>query len=153
MYTREQASQKRQAFWTTFGKYMSPVLSSEGEKINWINYKTGIRYLSFKMNATGREAYIGIEITHSQPAYAKKLYGLFLLLKEMLEKELGENWQWEPIIENDSRQPISRISITLKDCNVFKDSDWPDVISFLKPRIIALDKFWSDHKMIFQMMD
>lgn len=152
MYTREQSSQIKQAFWTSFGKYMSPVLSAEGEKIKWINYKTGIRYLSFKMNATGKEATIGIEIIHKDPDYAQKLYDQFLLLQEILEKELGENWQWEQNIENESKQPISRISITLQHCNVFKDSDWPAVISFLKPRIIALDKFWADHKMIFEMI-
>jgi len=152
MYTREQASQIKQSFWTAFGKYMSPVLSAEGEKINWINYKTGIRYLSFRMNATGGEATIAIEITQSDPHYAQKLYDLFLSLQQMLEKELEEKWNWEQNYENESHQPISRISITLQNCNVFKDSDWPTIISFLKPRIISLDKFWSDHKMIFQMI-
>lgn len=51
MYTREQISQLRQEFWTTFGQYMSPVLSAEGGKINWLNYKTGIKHLHFKMDA------------------------------------------------------------------------------------------------------
>ncbi|HSN59996.1 MAG TPA: DUF4268 domain-containing protein [Ferruginibacter sp.] len=152
MYTREQASQIKQAFWTSFGKYMAPVLSAEGEKINWINYKTGIRNLSFKMNASSKDAAIAIEITHKDPDYAQKLYDQFLLLQQMLAKELGEKWQWEQNVENESQQPVSRISSTLKDCNIFKDSDWPAVISFLKPRIISLDKFWSDHKMIFEMI-
>jgi len=26
--------------------------------------------------------------------------------------------------------------------NILKENDWPAIISFLKPRIIALDKFW-----------
>jgi len=31
----------------------------------------------------------------------------------------------------------------LKEVNIFDTNAWPAIISFLKPRIIALDKFWS----------
>jgi len=50
MFSKKEASQLRKKFWMIFGQYMSPVLSSEGEKINWINYKTGVKGLQFKMN-------------------------------------------------------------------------------------------------------
>jgi len=40
MFKRQEASRLREEFWTTFGRYMRPVLSTEGIKINWINYKT-----------------------------------------------------------------------------------------------------------------
>ena len=93
MYTREQASSIRQEFWTRFGRYMAPVLSAEGEKINWINYKTGIRQLNFRMDATQEFAHIGIEINHRDPGQALVLY-----------------------------------------------------------RIIKLDEFWCEYKMIFEMM-
>ncbi|WP_442587339.1 DUF4268 domain-containing protein [Pedobacter sp. AW31-3R] len=51
MYSKDQASQLRQAFWTAFGQYITPHPSAEGIKINWVNYKTGIKYLHFKMHA------------------------------------------------------------------------------------------------------
>jgi hypothetical protein len=40
MYPRNEAAQLKKEFWTVFGQYMAPVLSSEGEKISWGNYKT-----------------------------------------------------------------------------------------------------------------
>ncbi|TVP42967.1 MAG: DUF4268 domain-containing protein, partial [Mongoliibacter sp.] len=38
----------------------------------------------------------------------------------------------------------------LADVNVMEKDDWPAIISFLKPRIIALDAFWSNIKPAFE---
>jgi len=45
MFSRKELAQSRKEFWMIFGQYMSPVLSSEDEKINWINYKSGVKGL------------------------------------------------------------------------------------------------------------
>lgn len=63
MYSKQEASKLKQQFWTSFGLYMQPVPSANGEKVNWINYKTGIRHVSFRMNA-GDHADISIELSH-----------------------------------------------------------------------------------------
>jgi hypothetical protein len=151
MYTRQQAAAIRQNFWTRFGKYMAPVGSAGGEKINWVNYKTGIAHLYFRMNADKDEAYIGIEIMHENPVQAEALYNQFVLLKPMLEEALGEQWTWEPLHSTETLQSLSRIYCILQPANIFNEADWPAIISFFKPRIIALDDFWSNHKMIFEM--
>ena len=150
MYTREEASKIRQEFWTKFGRYMAPVVSAEGEKVNWVNYKTGIPHLYFRMNAGKEEATVSVEIMHRDPAFANKIYEQFLLLKPMLEEHTGEEWGWHALCENEYGQVLSRITITASPLNIFKESDWPGIISFLKPRMIALDAFWNDYKMIFE---
>ncbi|RZK03164.1 MAG: DUF4268 domain-containing protein, partial [Flavobacterium sp.] len=63
MYTREEASKLRQAFWTAFGQYMSPIPSAEGVKQNWINYKTGLKDVYFRMQADHEKASISIDIS------------------------------------------------------------------------------------------
>ena len=47
MYTKQEAAQLRKEFWTAFGQYMKPVPTEDGEKVNWINYKTGGQAHSF----------------------------------------------------------------------------------------------------------
>ena len=152
MYTREQTSLIKQQFWTAFGSYMSPVLSSEGEKLSWINYKTGIRHLSFKMNVSNFDAYIGIEMVHQYSDQTMKTYNQFLALKTVFEQELQEKWTWEERVEIEGGKQISRIFTSLTPCNIFNKADWPTIISFLKPRLISLDSFWAEHKMIFEML-
>ncbi len=151
MYTREEASKARELFWTKFGRYMLPVLSAGGDKINWINYETGIPNLFFRMNVTKDEAYIGIEIMHKDEAQALKIFQLFESLREPFEEAAGNDWDWTLLDVNEYNQPLSRISIVKKGVNIFKEADWPEIISFLKPRLMQLDEFWFDHKMIFEM--
>ena len=152
MYTRQQASQIKQQFWTVFGKYMSPVLSAGGEKINWINYKTGVRFIHFKMDVNKDTACIGIEIIKKDPVVAKHLYEKFMLLQDGLEQCLGEKWICEPHSIDEYGLPLSKIFYQLPGVSVFNQTHWPQIISFLKPRIINLDNFWCHHKMIFELI-
>ena len=81
MFSRQEASQLRKEFWTAFGLYMKPVPSSEGEKINWINYKTGEKNVIFKMDASNKEATIAIELTHQDKVIQQLYLDQFLELK------------------------------------------------------------------------
>jgi hypothetical protein len=62
---------------------------------------------------------------------------------------LNEEWVWSFHIQDENNRTISRISRQIKGVNVFNKSDWPAIISFLKPRMIALDGFWNSVKDAF----
>ncbi|OKL38568.1 DUF4268 domain-containing protein [Pontibacter flavimaris] len=149
MYTREQASQIRQQFWTTFGQYLSPQLSADGWKVNWLNYKTGVKDVYFRMNADNKRGYIAIELTHPDTEMQELVFDQFLEHRTMLREALGEEWEWLLHTSDESGRVVSRIYKELAPVNVFSKDDWPSLISFLKPRIIALDAFWSDAKYSF----
>ncbi|TPE43278.1 DUF4268 domain-containing protein [Pontibacter mangrovi] len=149
MYTREQASQLRQQFWTTFGQYLSPQLSAEGWKVNWLNYKTGVKDVFFRMDADKKRAYIAIELAHPDTELQELVYEQFLEHKTMLHEALGEEWDWVLHTTDESGRTVSRIYKEIAPVSVFNKEDWPALISFLKPRLIALDAFWSDAKYSF----
>lgn len=150
MYTKEQASQLRLAFWTAFGQYMSPIPSAEGLKANWSNYKTGIKHVYFRMYADQRRAFISIELTHPDEGIQELYFQQFEELKNMLHDGLGEEWQWEPRSPDEHGKIISRICREISSVNLFNREDWPKLISFFKPRIMALDAFWSDARYTFE---
>jgi uncharacterized protein YkvS len=143
MYTKQQASELRQAFWTAFGQYMSPVLSADGRKINWINYKTGVKGVFFKINAANKFADIAIELAHADLEMQQLLFEHFLRVKKILYEQLNEEWIWELHTLNEYGKTTSRIYTTLNGVSIFKKEDWPQLISFFKQRMIALDQFWS----------
>ncbi|MBX2896045.1 MAG: DUF4268 domain-containing protein [Cyclobacteriaceae bacterium] len=149
MYTREESSRLRQEFWTTFGRYMSAVPSVEGNNVNWINYHTGVNNLFFRMNVEGWEASIAITLEHRdlhlQAAYFEKLR----TFKKMLHAELQEEWVWKLHDETNNRI-ISRVYKALPDVSVLNKETWPEIISFFKPRIVALDRFWENAKYGFE---
>lgn len=142
MYSKQEASLIKKKFWTTFGQYMKPVANAEGDTINWINYKTGIRHIYFRMDVTNKEATIGIELKEEDTALRYQQYNILLQLKSILREELQEEWEWNKDIIDDDGNTISRVSISLPNVTVFAEADWPAIISFFKPRIISLDRFW-----------
>ena len=146
MYSRQQASQLKQEFWTAFGQYMAPVTSSENESVNWINYRTGQKNIFFRMHADNRQTYIGIELTHQDPTARQFYFTQLRKWKNLLEEFTGEAWTWQAEASDELEKRITRIFIHMNGVSVMNKSDWPKIISFLKPRIIALDAFWTQIK-------
>lgn len=144
MYTREESSLIKREFWTVFGKYMNPIHSSEGLRVKWINYKTGIKDVYFRMETLDNSATIGISIEHKDAGIRELFFEQFLELKLMLHEALEEEWDWQ--------QGASRIVKELPEASVFNKDQWPELISFFKPRIIALDSFWENAKYSFEAL-
>jgi len=142
MYTRGESSQIKQEFWTTFGKYMAPIRSAEGMRINWINYRTGVKDVYFRMETLTTSASIFISMEHKDEGIRELFYEQFLELKLMLEDAVGEAWTWQP----------ARIIKELPNTSVFNREQWPELITFFKPRIIALDSFWENAKYNFESL-
>ena len=47
---------------------------------------------------------------------------------------------------------VSLILAELKNVNVFKEADWPTMISFLKQYMLGLDTFWASYKPAFELL-
>jgi hypothetical protein len=150
MFTREEASRIREEFWTAFGRYMSPVPSAEGTKINWVNYHTKLKDVYFRMEAGQKSAAISISIEHRDRDIQELYFEQFLEFKSLLHAILEETWAWQLHIPVADGKVISRIHKEIAGVSVFNKDHWPDLISFFKPRIIALDSFWQDAKYSFE---
>lgn len=153
MYSRQQAALLKEEFWTIFGQYMAPVPSSDGEKINWVNFKTGIRDIHFRMNADNKKAWISIELTHKDKGLRHIYFEQLAEFRKLLHSNLNEDWIWLMDDMNKNGQSYSRVFTEMTCISIFKKEDWPALISFFKPRITALDEFWSNVKYIFETLD
>jgi len=152
MYTKQEAAQLKKEFWTAFGQYMTPVLSAEGEKISWVNYKTGQKNIAFKMEADNKKATVAIELSHADTGIQQLYYEQFLQLKNIFESTVEGEWNWHLHTNDEYGKVVSRISTELPGVSVFKKQDWPALISFFKTNIMALDEFWSNVKYSFEML-
>lgn len=153
MYTKAEAARRRQAFWTAFGQYMGPVPNAEGELTNWINYRTRIKHVYFRMHADQRRATIGIELTHPDLVTRAIFYEQLLAMRAVLHEALGEEWQWEEDATDEHGRTLSRVWHELRPVNLFERDDWPQLISFFKSRLIALDAFWQDARYAFEELE
>ncbi len=104
------------------------------------------------MQSEGRTATIGIELTHPDIGIQELFFEQFLEFKNILHNYVDEEWTWELHHRNEEGKIISRIYTELKGFTLFNKNHWPDLISFFKPRIIALDEFWNDIKDAFEAL-
>lgn len=150
MFKREEASRIRQEFWTAFGRYMNPVPSSEGLKINWINYRTSVKDVHFRMDVNQKSAIIYIAMEHGDADHRELCFQQFEEFKTILHAELDEEWEWQLHVPVKEGKPVSRIYKQIAGVSVFNKDHWPELISFFKPRIIALDRFWENARYSFE---
>lgn len=150
MYSPAEVSIIRTEFWITFGQYMKPVPNAEGRRINWPNYRTGVKDIYFRMRAERNYASIGIELGHADVELQELFFDQFGQLKSLFFASIQEDWQWKLLDQNDLGRPTSKIECQLSEVNVLDSEDWPKIISFLKPRLIALDAFWNEAKAGFE---
>ncbi|MCZ4244640.1 DUF4268 domain-containing protein [Pedobacter punctiformis] len=150
MYSKEEAAKLRQQFWISFGQYMKPVPSASGSTVNWINYKTGVKHIFFKMDVDHKKASIAIQLSHPDEEIRHLIFNQFEEFKLMLTNTLNEEWDWNLNSTDDYGKTVSRISTELQGINIYNQQHWPQLISFFKPRIIALDDFWDNVKPVFE---
>ncbi|KQS36036.1 DUF4268 domain-containing protein [Pedobacter sp. Leaf194] len=150
MYSKEEAAKLRQQFWISFGQYMKPVPATDGYPVNWINYKTGVKHVFIKMDVNTKKAIISIQLTHTDEGIRELFFNQFEEFKTLFASSMGEQWHWMQDATDEYGKTVSRISTTLENVNIYNKQDWPELISFFKPRLIALDEFWDNVKPVFQ---
>ena len=95
MYSVAVASFIKQKFWTSFGLYMSPVPSATLEKVNWVNYKTGIKGISFKMDAGKESAVVMVEIFLKDTMLQHQYFEIFNNFASELQKIGINKWLFQ----------------------------------------------------------
>lgn len=102
------------------------------------------------MEAGPKAASIAITLEHHDPEIRELYFEQLLELKEFLHSTLEEEWSWLPNAEQPDGRIISQIIQILPNVSVFNQNQWGDIISFFKPRIIALDSFWENARYTFE---
>lgn len=151
MYTKEEAAKIKGKFWKKFGQYMAPVPAADGLLfgMNWINYRTGIKGLQFKMNVDYYQATVSITIMDKDPIVQALLWDRLLEMKLLLQNYITEDWVWYDDAWNDYGQSLKKLEIVLENVNVYREDDWSRIIPFLKENIMTLDAFWAEYGFLF----
>jgi hypothetical protein len=131
---------------------MNPIPSADGLKVNWVNYRTRLKDVHFRMDAGRKSATIGIMIQHSDSAIQELYFEQFLELRDMLHGTLKEEWEWRLHEQGDEGKIVSKIFKETLNVSVLNRDHWPQLISFFKERMIALDNFWENAKYSFDAL-
>jgi hypothetical protein len=146
MLTREQRKERNQNFWEAFRKFMKPYRSSNGRRINWINYPSDVKDIYIRMEADNKGARLCLDIQPKDEGVRSVLFEQMTELRKVLESHV--NWEgiWNEHYHNKEGHSLSRISWEKDGIDFYKDEDWPEIMNFLKDRIIEFDVFYQEFK-------
>lgn len=151
MYSKEEASQIRKKFWISFGRYMKLQPSAGGMPVNWVNYKTGVKGLNFKTDADNRNVIIRVELNAADTDIRHLMYEQMEEYRPLFESVCGQDWIWYRDVYDEYGRPLSRIEKKKEGLSIFRESDWPEIIGFLKKGLTGLDEFWEDSRHAFDI--
>jgi hypothetical protein len=146
MLNKYERKQINEHFWTAFQKQMKPFKSSNGRRINWINYPSDIPHIFVRMEADKVGARLCYDIQFKDLGVRSIVWEQLLELKVVLEAHMQHptNWQQNKVL-SDGRI-IDRISWELEHVNYLLSEDHPRILTFLQDRLLEFDRFYQEFK-------
>ena len=148
MFSKEESRQLNLAFWNGFQDYISKNRSSNGRKINWLNYPSDIKSIFIRLEVDSKGARLCFDIQPKDDDIRAILFEQMSELKVVLEDITIEKPTW---IENHyylNKQYISRIVWENNLLNFYKSEHRDLIYTFLAERLLKFDLFYQEYKEI-----
>ena len=129
MYSKEEKKKSTVDFWNSFGLYMKKYNRDFG-RVKWVNYRSNVKDIFFRLNITNKTATFSIEIQHKEEGMRELFFEQFKELKGVLNDNIREDLIWEDLTYNKNNQPICSIYSELENVSIYNRDDWQKVFVF-----------------------
>lgn len=154
MLNRDELRVKNTAFWTEFRKYMNKVRSSNGRRMNWLNYPSDVKNIYIRLQADHEGARLCMDIQAKDEGVRDVVWEQMTELKKVMENSMKHETIWIKSMFSEEGRPLSRIMWETKELNYFKEEDQEAIFEFLKNRILEFDEFYQEFKeILISLMD
>lgn len=152
MWSKEEAKNRKIRFFTNFGIYMKKYIPEYGEKIRWVNYRTGLNSIRFKIEADKVSSRVCIDIINKDEGVREVFLEQFEEFKTLLSNSMDE-LEWIKEYRIDSSIYITRIITELKGPSINQESEWGDIYRFFEKNLVALHEFWDISQDVFKDLE
>ncbi len=146
MLSKEDQKQKNKDFWDGYKQFMRGVSSSNGRRMNWINYPTDVKNLYVRLEVSHEGCSVNFDIQPKDASIREIIWEQMGELKVVLEKTMNYETFWDERYFGPTNTESSRISWRNEELNYFKDEDVPKIYEFLKARLRSFDEFYQEYK-------
>jgi len=137
MFSKEEATQLRKLFWTSFGKSFPR---------KWLLYNTKIKGFAFKFDADRKKACVCLDIDHPEAIANELLYDQMISLKTLLENEIPEII-FNNSYELESGKQIHRIYVPFQQkFSIYNKNTWRDCYEFYVEEMTKLELFFYEYE-------
>jgi len=146
MFSKAQSKEINLNFWNGFEEYMMKIRSSNGRKINWLNYPSDVKTIFIRLEVDSKSAKLCFDIQHKDDQLRSIIYEQMTELKLVLEDTTIEKPEWNENFYYLNKQYISRIVWENKSFNYYKSEDQEKIYQYIKERLIKFDLFYQEYK-------
>ena len=148
MLSREQQKQFNLDFWGEFKEYMKKHRSSNGRRINWLNYPSDVKDVYIRLYADSKIASLSLDIQSRDEGIRAIIWEQMTELRAIMEKIMNVHGEWIYDLNLPDGRTISRITWSKKGLNYLKTEDKERIFEFLKFNLLGFDKFYQEFKEI-----
>lgn len=152
MLSKIEQKEKNSVFWGDFKINMKPQMSSNGRRINWLNYPMEAKELYLRLHADSKSCALYFDVQCKDDGVREVVWEQLGELKAVLLSELQDEGDWIENYTMTDGRTISRIKWERTDLNYFKEEDIPEMYKFLKERITSFDRFYQEYKDILLLL-
>lgn len=142
MYSKEESKKLRVEFWNTFGS----LSKKKRRKQAWVLYNTKVKNLNLKFIAEQKYCSVVMDIEYKNENKRHQFYNNMLSLQTVFNSEFNDNLIWEKDFFIDGEKEVSRIHTDLKDVNIYRKEDWPNIFEFLFNNMTILENTFLEYK-------
>lgn len=152
MLSKQALKERNTAFWSDFKSFMSKERSSNGRKMNWLNYPTDIRNIFLRLEADKHGARVCFDIQAKDEGVRAIIWEQMEELKKVMTDAMGEPGDWMFSHSTPEIPAFSRIQWEITDVNFYNDDDQIKIFTFFREKLIAFDSFYQDFKDILILL-
>lgn len=148
MFSREEQKRLNTLFWNAFKNYIKKQKSSNGRRINWLNYPSDVKDVFIRLQADTEGARLCFDVQSKDTGVHAIIWEQLCELKVVMEKRMNIKGEWIPNLILSDNRTISRIVWERSGLNYLKPDDHILIFEFLKNTLIAFDLFYQEFKEI-----
>lgn len=131
---------------------MKKYIPEYGGKIRWVNYRTGVNSIRFKIEADKVSSRVCIDIINKDEGVREVFFEQFEEFKTLLSNSMDE-LEWIKEYRIDSGIYITRIITEFKGPSINNESEWGEIYRFFEKNLVALHEFWDISQDVFKDLE
>jgi hypothetical protein len=146
MLSREEQKIKNKLFWEDFRKFMGKVKSSNGRKMNWLNYPSDVKDIYIRLQVDSKSAKLCFDIQSRDAGIRSIIWEQMTELKKIMEVTMNCSGEWNEQIYNSEGVSISQIKWEKEGLNFYNENHKLEIYEFFKEKLVAFDLFYQEFK-------
>jgi len=146
MYSKEEIKEIRTEFWNDFKKHMQQFRSSNGRRMNWLNYPSEVPNVYIRLHADNRGISFSFDIQGKDEGIRAILWEQMTELKVMLESEMGDEGEWIADAYSETAGDFCSIRWSKEGLRFFNPNNKEEIFAFFEERLLKFDIFYQEFK-------